>query len=217
MRTRSSPGHGGLNASLQYRYTFLLDTRYPTMAKVKISTQVNPFPMPVTLVGSLVDGKPNFFTAAWINRGDYTPPCVMVAMNPKHHTTRGVKDNGTFSVNVPGKKHVIKTDYCGINSGKDVDKSKLFNVFYGKTETAPMIEGFPLNLECKLMKEIEMGFDHIFIGEIVDAYAEESFIKDGKIDLVSMEPFVLMMANGKYHLVGRELDDAWGAGKKYKA
>ncbi|MCI0496785.1 MAG: flavin reductase family protein [Thermoplasmata archaeon] len=186
------------------------------MPKVRIDPQVSPFPMPVTLVGALVDGRPNFTAVSWINRGDWKPPSIMAAMNPDHHTTRGLRENGTFSVNVPDRRLLAAADHCGLVSGKKVDKSGLFTVFYGELGTAPMIEECPVCLECRFVKEVEMTFDHIFVGEIVNAYAEESVLRRGKLDNVAADPCILLMSDSAYHTVGEKMADAWSVGKGYK-
>ncbi len=75
-------------------------------------------------------------------------------MNKRHYTNTGIRKNGTFSVNIPSAEMVKETDYCGLLSGKDVDKAELFENFYGKLWTAPMIEECPLNIECRLIKTV---------------------------------------------------------------
>lgn len=88
----------------------------------KISIGVNTFvPMPVTLVGSVIEGKPNFMTAAWVTRINATPPYLAVGLNKTRYTALGIRDKRTFSINLPGTDIVIETDYCGFVSGKNVE------------------------------------------------------------------------------------------------
>ena len=70
-----------------------------------------------------------------------------------------MEENGVFSINLPSVEMVEATDYCGVVSGHKVDKSGLFKVFYGKLETAPMIEECRLNMECKLVQKVALGVD----------------------------------------------------------
>ena len=113
-------------------------------------------PMPVMLVGSNVKGRANFMAAGWVTRVNSEPPMMMVSISKSHHTVEGIKENNTFSINFSGIDMVKAVDYCGLVSGKDADKSRIFNVFYGKTKTAPMIEEFSLCLECKLFKMVDV-------------------------------------------------------------
>jgi flavin reductase (DIM6/NTAB) family NADH-FMN oxidoreductase RutF len=71
---------------------------------------------------------------------------ISITLIEKHYTNQGIKENGCFSVNIPNTRMLKVTDYVGINSGSVIDKSTLFDVFYGKLENAPMIRETPLNL-----------------------------------------------------------------------
>lgn len=82
------------------------------------------YPLPATLVGALVDGKPNYITIAHV--GIMDPGSVSLGKNKAHYTNAGIKENGTFSVNIPSAKIVKETDYCGLVSGKSLDKSCAF-------------------------------------------------------------------------------------------
>lgn len=89
----------------------------------------------------------------------------------------------------------------------------LFSVFYGKLKTAPMIGEFPYNLECRLVKTVELEADEIFIGEIMAAYSSSRYVTDGKPDLKKMKAFVLSMPERRYIALGRGLGPAWESGK----
>jgi flavin reductase (DIM6/NTAB) family NADH-FMN oxidoreductase RutF len=107
-----------------------------------------------------------------------------------------------------------ETDYCGLVSGRKVDKSKLFEIFYGKLSTAPMIKKCPLCLECRLLKVQEFPTNDLFIGEIVAAYSEEAYMTDGQLDLQKMDPLLLTMPDNRYWKTGLFAGQAWGAGRK---
>ena len=119
-------------------------------------------------------------------------------------------------MNIPGADMMEATDYCGLVSGRNTDKSSLFEVFYGVTGTAPMIVRCPLNIECRLGQTVDLPSNHLFIGEIVDAYAEPRFLKDGKPDIKTMNPLVLTMPDNGYWAVGERLGQAWSVGKQLK-
>jgi flavin reductase (DIM6/NTAB) family NADH-FMN oxidoreductase RutF len=169
------------------------------MGKVQVEFHKLRYPLPITLVGATVKGKPNFLTIGYFSILSHVPPIVSVSLYENHYTVKGIKENGTFSVNFPSVDMVEKTDYCGIVSGRKVDKSSLFEVFFGKLKTAPMIENCPLNFECELLHTTEAGKNLIFLGEIVSVYAnEETLSRDkGVPDLLAINPLILF--GSSYH------------------
>lgn len=172
------------------------------------------YPMPTTLIGALVNEKPNFITIAHV--GIIDPGSISLGMNKVHYTNKGIKETKTFSVNLPGTDMVEITDYCGIYSGKKVDKSNIFKTFYGKLKTAPMIEECPINMECKLIKTVDFPNHDIFIGEVVNTYVNDEIMKDGVLDLNKLQPILFTMQDKGYWKVGERFADAWNIGKHYK-
>ena len=161
------------------------------MGKVQADFKRLRYPLPVTLVGAIVKGKPNFLTIGFFAILSHLPPIISVSLYKNHYSVRGIKENGAFSVNIPSADMVKKTDYCGIVSGRKVDKSNLFKSFYGQLNTAPMIEECPLNFECKLFRTIEIGNNLIFLGEVVSVYANEEVLSGGVPDIRAIDPLVL--------------------------
>ena len=139
------------------------------------------YPMPTVLVGATVNGKPNFITIAHV--GIMTYDHISLGMGKIHHTNAGIKENKTFSVCLPSEGLVVETDYCGIMTGKKTDKAVLFDVFYGELKTAPMIEQCKVCMECRLDRIIDFPTHDIFIGEVVQTYADESVLSDRNIDV----------------------------------
>jgi flavin reductase (DIM6/NTAB) family NADH-FMN oxidoreductase RutF len=88
------------------------------------------YPMPMVLVGSVVEGKANFMAVGWVSRVNFKPPLVGIALGP-HHTNKGIEENRQFSINIPDVSLMEKTDYCGLVSGSHTDKSELCTVLYG--------------------------------------------------------------------------------------
>lgn len=188
-----------------------------TMSKNKIRLGPYLYPMPVVLIGANVNGKPNFLPLAWISIVEHKPPMISISSNQGHYTNLGIKENKTFSVNSISEELIIPMDYCGLNSGKDVDKSNIFEIFYGELMTAPMIKSSPLTLECKVIKLIdtEMGHD-IFIGEIVGAYSEDKYLTNGIPDIKKMNTIFFSMNDNQYWKIGENMGRAWNIGKSYK-
>jgi flavin reductase (DIM6/NTAB) family NADH-FMN oxidoreductase RutF len=169
--------------------------------------------MPAVLVGAKVDGRPNYMTAAWCSIACLTPPMIVVALNHTRHTLRGIKQNDAFSINVPSAGQVIETDYCGNVSGAKVDKSKVFESFYGKLKSVPMIKNCPINLECRLFKTLDCGSHELCVGEIIETYVAKGAIQDSSPDVAKVDPMVY--SNGKYYKIGEYLADAFAIGKAY--
>jgi len=81
---------------------------------------------------------------------------------------------------------IEQTDYCGLVSGRNTDKSNLFDIFYGELKTAPMINSYHLSLECTLHDVYEMPSNDLFIGEIIAGYADDGYLTDDRQDLASL-------------------------------
>ena len=96
-----------------------------------------------------------------------------------------------------------------------MDKSDLFDSFYGKLETAPMIRECPFSAECRLVQTVELPGEELFIGEIVAAYCDEGCLTEGAPDQKKGNPFVLLMPDRKYLALGQEIGPAWKMGKKF--
>jgi len=171
-------------------------------------------PMPTVLVGANVNGVPNYMTAAWYSIACMAPPMVVVAINQTRHTLEGIRETKSFSINIPSIHQVEATDYCGITSGKNSDKSKIFANFYGNLKTAPMIEECPINLECRLFTITECGSHVLCVGEVVDTFAKDDIFSDDTPDVRKVDPIIYL--NGKYYRVGEYLNDAFSVGKNLK-
>jgi len=186
------------------------------MVKVKTNLKRPPLILPVCLVGADVEGKPNFQAIAWFNMVDYDPYLIGLSSEKSHYTNKGIKENKTFSINIPASNMASVTDYCGLHSGTEVDKSKIFDVFYGELHTAPMISEMPINVECKLTQINESHHADFFIGEIVGVYVEEKYLVNDKPDLKSIDPLHYEDAVGSYWNLGKFLAKAFDIGKQFK-
>lgn len=190
------------------------------MSKKTFGAKTMLYPMPSFLIGADVEGKPNFLTAAWASIACGEPPMVCVAIRESRYTMKGIRENEAFSVNVPISEMAVKTDYCGIVSGKKDDKTVTcgFNVFYGKTEKAPLIDECPVNLECTLEKLVELGSHTLVIGRIKETHVSEHCLTDGKPDAAKIDPLIYSPSgkHGEYYSLGRYIDEAFSCGKALK-
>jgi flavin reductase (DIM6/NTAB) family NADH-FMN oxidoreductase RutF len=187
------------------------------MDKISIAPRTFLYPMPLVLIGAEVSGKPNYTTIAYCGIAQNNPPMISIASNKAHYSNTGIKENGTFSVNIPSEDMVTIVDFVGLNSGKYVDKSTLFEHFYGTLKTAPMIKECPLNLECRLVTIVDLkGANELIIGEIVGAYAEDNYLTNGLPDIAKIKPIIFSMHDNNYWKLGGHLGRAWNIGKGFK-
>lgn len=188
------------------------------MEKIKLGAKNLLYPMPTILVGTVIDGKANFLAIAWCGIVAAKPPMISICSSKRHFSNVGIRENGTFSVNIPSAKMVEAVDYCGIVSGKKDDKSSLFESFYGELATAPMIKECPINLECRVVRVIDDldPSEEIFIGEIVQTYATEEYLTNGAPDMKKIEPIIFSTAENNYYTVGKLLGQAWKVGQGYR-
>lgn len=162
------------------------------MGKTQMGPQTLIYPMPVLIIGANVDNKPNFMTVAWSGIANGEPPMISVAIRHQRYTLKGVKQNLTFSVNIPSDDLVKEADYCGIKSGSKVDKVNVcqFKVFYGKLGSAPLIEQCPVNLECKVVHTFNLGSHLLVIGEVEQTHVSDSCLTNGKPDVNKIKPLI---------------------------
>ena len=170
------------------------------------------YPLPTTLVGALVNGKPNYTTIAHVGIMDLES--VSLGMNKLHYANLGIKENKTFSINIPSTKMIKETDFCGLVSGKTVNKADKFKTFYGKLKTAPMIEQCSINMECELIKTVDFPNHDVFIGKIVATHCDDNILTDGVVDFEKVQPILFVMNDRSYWSLGKKIAKAWDVGKE---
>lgn len=174
------------------------------------------YPSLTTIVGAYVDGRANFCTVAHVgimNHG--TPQYISVGMGKVHHTNKGIHAHKTFSVNVPHTGQMVETDYVGIKAGKKTDKSTVFEHYDGETG-APCIAACPVVMDCRLERVVDFPTHDVFVGEIIEVYAHQAVLSDGKIDVAKADPLLFDMASVHYYKLGEKFGPCWNVGKQYK-
>jgi len=174
-------------------------------------------PAPVWIVGTYdAGGKPNIMTAAWGGICCSQPPCVYVSLRKATYTYGNIVDRKAFTVSVPSEEHVREADWIGMVSGRDLDKfgeARLTPVRSDLVD-APYVKEFPLVLECKVIKIIEIGLHTEFIGEIVDVKADDEVLSEsGMPDIEKIRPIIFSPGERTYHGVGVFLGPAFSTGK----
>ncbi len=181
------------------------------MNKIRIGSQNCLYPMPVILAGTVYRGKPNFITVAHLGIADLNT--VSISVNKEHCSCGAISRNGAFSINVPVEKMLQKVDFCGMVSGEKFDKSSLFDCFYGELENAPLIRECPINMECRLVKTLDIGNHSIFFGRIEASHADGDIVAEGSADCAGLGQILYMMNDRGYYSVGKKIGKAWTEGE----
>jgi flavin reductase (DIM6/NTAB) family NADH-FMN oxidoreductase RutF len=187
------------------------------LMKKSLGAKALVFTTPTWIIGTYdKNGKPNGVTVAWGGIVCSKPPCVGISLRKTTYSYDNIMDKKAFTVNVPSEKYVKEADYFGIVSGRSEDKFAKTKLTPVKSELveAPYIEEFPLILECKVIKTVEIGLHIRFIGEILDVKCDENALgKDGLPDIERIKPILYDPEVCTYHGIGKYLGDAFSIGK----
>jgi flavin reductase (DIM6/NTAB) family NADH-FMN oxidoreductase RutF len=169
-------------------------------------------PQPCVMIATWdKEHTPDVMMAAWAGQYDYKQ--IVVSMS-KHKTTENLEATGAFTVSFADVHTVAESDYLGLVSGKKVP-GKVAKAGFSFTPSpnvdAPIINEYPLTLECKVVS----WADGILVGEVVNMSADERILTDGKVDLEKLQPIVFDAASMTYRAIGEVVGKAWGAGKKF--
>lgn len=187
------------------------------MDKVQMGPQTLLYPMPAMLVGANVDGKPNFMAVAWGGIACGEPPMLSVAIRHQRYTLKGIRQNMTFSVNIPSVDQAKEVDYCGMVSGSKASKVETcrFKVCYKKLGSAPLIEQCPVNLECGVVHILDLGSHSLVIGRIEETHVSEDCLTDGKPDVNKIRPLTFVTSPAaRYQALGELIAKAFSVGKE---
>ena len=170
-------------------------------------------PQPCVMIATWdIDHNPDVMMAAWAGQLDYNQ--VVISLS-KHKTTENLELTGAFTISFADERTVAESDYFGLVSANQVpDKVARtgFTVTPSPNVDAPIINEYPLTLECRVVS----FEDGILIGEVINQSADESILTDGKIDLAKLKPIVFDAAGMCYRAIGDVVGQAWGSGKKFQ-
>lgn len=188
------------------------------MIKRQLGPCVTFFPQPTTLVASIDgDGKVDIMTASWAGIVSKTPPTMAVSLHKGRQTYEHIRATECFTVNMVPVNLAVEADYCGLKSGRDEDKvvgAGLTTVDSTRV-AAPLIEESPLNVECRLAGEVELGDYRLVLGEILEIHAaEDAFSGDGHMDVRTFDPLVYLGGVREYWSLGEKVATAYRDGKK---
>jgi flavin reductase (DIM6/NTAB) family NADH-FMN oxidoreductase RutF len=165
-------------------------------------------PVPVVLVscGGTKGWKPNLITIAWTGSVCSDPPMLSIAVRPDRYSHAIIKTTGEFVVNVPSADQAQATDWCGVVSGRDVDKfaGTALTPAAGRKVACPLVLECPLNIECRVRKYLELGSHTLFLAEVV-AVQVSSQLVDARGRLNLQKAGLMAFAHGHYFALGRHL------------
>lgn len=178
------------------------------MSKITLKPGTLLAPLPAVLVTCGTMEKANALTIAWTGIINTIPPMTYISVRPERHSYPIIKESGEFVINLTTSAMARETDFCGVRSGRDMNKLEKckLTLTAGKTVSAPVIEQSPLSLECRVREIKELGSHHMFIAEITGIQAEERFM-DSKGKLNLQQAGLMAYSHGEYFALGRKLGD----------
>lgn len=175
-------------------------------------------PLPAVMVTCGTPQKANILTVAWTGIINTKPPMTYISVRPSRHSYGIIKETGEFVINLTTSKLVRETDFCGVKSGRDMDKAAKCGLHLeaAGTVSAPVIAESPLSLECKIVEIKPLGTHDMFIAEITAVNADERYIDSkGKINL--QQAGLMAYSHGEYFSLGRKLGEfGYSVAKKAK-
>lgn len=165
------------------------------------------YPVPAVMVSCQRENeKPNIITVAWAGTICTNPAMLSISVRPERYSYNIIKETKEFVINLVTSDLVYATDYCGVKSGRDVDKFKEMNLHksISKVVKAPGIEESPVNIECCVKEIKELGSHHMFISEVVSVNIDDKYMdKTGKFNL--NKAGLVSYSHGEYFELGKKL------------
>lgn len=177
------------------------------MAKIAFKPGNMLYPLPVVMV-SVADkeGNSDIVTVAWAGTICTNPPMVSISVRPERFSHHMLMETGEFVINLTTKELAFATDYCGVKSGRDVDKWKEMNLtpVMGNVVKVPCIAESPVNIECKVVKVEKLGSHDMFTAEVVAVQVDDSYMDEkNSFHLSQANPIVY--SHGEYYLLGEKV------------
>ena len=165
------------------------------------------YPVPAVMVScARPSERPNIITVAWTGTVCSNPAMVSISVRPQRYSYNIIRETGEFVINLTTEKLVRATDYCGVRSGRDVDKFQEIHLTAGKADkvSAPLIQESPVNIECRVKDVMELGTHHMFLAEVVAVDIDDRYLDaSGKFDL--NKAGLIVYSHGEYLALGEKL------------
>ncbi|MBO5032124.1 MAG: flavin reductase family protein [Lachnospiraceae bacterium] len=177
------------------------------MAKISFKPGNMLYPLPAVMV-SVADkeGNANIITIAWAGTVCTNPPMVSISVRPSRYSHHMIMETGEFVINLTTKELSYAADYCGVKSGREVDKWKEMGLTPMQSEKvkAPGIAECPVNIECKVVRVEQLGSHDMFLAEVAAVHVDDRFMDEkGGFHLADAEPIVY--SHGEYYDLGSKL------------
>lgn len=176
------------------------------------------YPLPAVMVSCGREGeRPNIITVAWTGTICTNPPMLYISVRPQRYSYDILCETGEFVVNLTTKKLAKATDYCGVRSGRDVDKFKEtgLTAVPALHVKSPMIAESPVNIECRVAEKKELGSHHMFLAEVLAVHVDERYLDEkGRFRL--NESGLMAYSHGEYLGLGKEIGTFGYSVKKTK-
>lgn len=176
------------------------------MSKVMWKSGTFIYPIPAVMVSCGTMKKSNIITVAWIGILNTNPAMVYISVRPTRYSYNLIKEQNEFVINLTTEKLAYVTDWCGVKSGKDVDKFEKMHLTKEKANfvKCPLIKESPISIECKVKEIKELGSHHMFIAEVLCINADEKYINDkGAFDISKCN--LITYANGGYYNLNKKI------------
>lgn len=165
------------------------------------------YPVPVLMVSCQgKGGKPNIITVAWAGTVCSDPPMLSIAVQPRRFSYQLLKETGEFVANLPTERLAFAVDFCGVRSGREVDKFAHLKLTPEKASVVgvPMIKECPVNIECRVRQTLPLGSHELFLAEVVAINVDEGLVQEtGRLDLGKAR--LLAYVHGHYYGMGKPL------------
>ena len=166
------------------------------------------YPLPAVMVSTAdKSGSDNILTVAWTGTVCTDPAMLYISVRPERYSYHMIRESREFVVNLTTEKLAYATDWCGVKSGRDVDKWEALHLTRGKAmelRYAPVIEECPVNIECKVTEVKELGTHHMFLAEVKAVQVDDAYMnKNGKFEL--NHTGLLAYSHGEYLGLGKEI------------
>ncbi len=166
------------------------------------------YPLPAVMISCAEEGKkPNIITVAWTGTICTNPAMVYISVKPERYSYDIIKNSGEFVINLTTKSLVKAVDFCGVRSGRDMDKFKEMNLTPIKgnlVNHAPLIEECPVNIECKVREIVKLGSHHMFMADVLGVNIDNRYMNEsGKFQLNKSD--LIIYSHGEYYGFGELL------------
>ena len=177
---------------------------------LKGSVVLNPVPVVLVTCKNL-EGKDNVFTVAWVGTVCSKPPMLYISIRPERLSYDYIKETMEFTINLPTKKQTKEVDFCGVRSGRQIDKIKEcgFNLQEGEKVKSSYIKECPVNIECKVKDIIKLGSHDMFIAEVLCSHIDEDLF-DEKDKIHFEKANLISYSHGEYFSLSKEAMGKFG-------